>query len=77
MALSLLVDGRLSCLWKPQAYILSPPPYDTQKAKQKAVSLEKDLRELMEYLDIPTGTIMADSQGAGSFGESKDGRVGS
>lgn len=45
-----------------------------QKAKQKAVTVEKELRELMEYLDVPTGTIMADSQGAGSFGEKREGR---
>ncbi|CAM9982363.1 unnamed protein product, partial [Pylaiella littoralis] len=35
---------------------------NVQKAKQKAVILGQELRELMGYLEIPTG-LMADSQG--------------
>ncbi|CAB1118145.1 unnamed protein product [Ectocarpus sp. CCAP 1310/34] len=40
-----------------------------EKAKQKALVLNKELMELMQYLDVPVGNILADSQGAPSLGD--------
>ncbi|CAN0122976.1 unnamed protein product [Ectocarpus sp. 4 AP-2014] len=39
------------------------------KAKQKALVLNKELMELMQYLDVPVGNMLADSQGAPSLGD--------
>ncbi|CAN0226869.1 unnamed protein product, partial [Ectocarpus sp. 13 AM-2016] len=39
------------------------------KAKHKALVLNKELMELMQYLDVPVGNILADSQGAPSLGD--------
>ncbi|CBN75812.1 conserved unknown protein [Ectocarpus siliculosus] len=40
-----------------------------KKAKQKALVLNKELMELMQYLDVPVGNMLADSQGAPSLGD--------
>ncbi|CAN0473445.1 unnamed protein product, partial [Ectocarpus sp. 12 AP-2014] len=41
----------------------------SMKAKQKALVLNKELMELMQYLDVPVGNMLADSQGAPSLGD--------
>lgn len=47
----------------------SAPPPPLQKAKKKALILEQELRELMGYLEVPSGFMVDSQASSGGLGE--------